>query len=68
MTKGTVKWFDAMKGFGFIQPDGSEKEVFVHQTAREAARLDRLADVQDVTFDIVTDGDGREFAVNMALA
>ena len=68
MTKGTVKWFDAMKGFGFIQPDGSEKEVFVHKTALEASRLDRLADGQDVTFDVVTDGDGREFVANMALA
>ena len=68
MTKGTVKWFDAMKGFGFIQPHGSEKEVFVHQTAREAARLDRLAEGQDVSFSIETDGDGRQFAANMALA
>lgn len=68
MTKGTVKWFNATKGFGFIQPDNGEKDVFVHQTALEAARLDRLADGQDVTFDIVTDGDGRQFVANMALA
>ena len=68
MTKGTVRWFNATKGFGFIQPDNGEKDVFVHQTALEAARLDRLADGQDVTFDIVTDGDGRQFVANMALA
>ena len=68
MIKGTVKWFNAAKGFGFIQPNGSEKDVFVHQTALEAARLDRLSDGQDVTFDIVTDGNGRQFAANMALA
>lgn len=68
MTKGTVKWFNATKGFGFIQPDNGEKDVFVHQTALETARLDRLADGQDVTFDIVTDGDGRQFVANMALA
>jgi CspA family cold shock protein len=68
MTKGTVKWFDATKGFGFIQPENREKEVFVHRTALEAARLDGLADGQDVRFDIVTDGDGRQFVANMALA
>lgn len=67
MTKGTVKWFNAAKGFGFIQPYGSDKDVFVHHTALEAARLDRLADGQDVTFDIVTDGNGRQFVANMAL-
>ena len=68
MTKGTVKWFNAAKGFGFIQPNGGEKDVFVHQTALEAARLVQLADGQDVTFDIVTDGNGRQFVANMALA
>ena len=68
MTKGTVKWFDASKGYGFIRPEAGEKDVFVHTTALEAARLDRLVDGQDVTFDIVTDGDGRQFVANMALA
>lgn len=68
MTKGIVKWFNFSKGFGFIQPDDSQKDVFVHKTALEAARLDRLAEGQEVTFDIVTDGDGREFVANMALA
>ena len=68
MIKGTVKWFNAAKGFGFIQPDGSEQDVFVHSTALEAARLDRLVDGQDVSFSIETDGDGRKFAANMALA
>lgn len=68
MTKGTVRWFDATRGFGFIQPEDCEKDVFVHRTALEASRLDRLADGQDVTFDIVTDGNGRKFVANMALA
>ena len=68
MTKGTVKWFNAAKGFGFIQPEGSETDVFVHSTALEAARLDRLADGQEVSFSIETDGDGHQFAANMALA
>ena len=52
MTKGTVKWFDATTGFGFIQPENREKDVFVHRTALEAARLDRLADGQDVGFPV----------------
>ena len=68
MKKGTVKWFNTAKGFGFIQPDGSKKDVFVHKTALDAARLFRLADGQDVTFDIVTDSDGRESVANLALA
>ena len=68
MTKGTVKWFNAAKGFGFIQPEDSEKDILVHSTALEAARLDWLADGQDVSFSIETDGNGRQFAANMALA
>ncbi len=68
MTKGTVKWFNATKGFGFIQPEGIEQDVFVHKTALEAARLGGVADGQDVRFDIVTDGNGRQFVANMALA
>ena len=68
MKKGTVKWFNAATGFGFNQPDDSKNDVFVHHTALEAARLDRLADAQRVTFDIVRDGDGREIVANMALA
>jgi CspA family cold shock protein len=68
MTKGTVKWFDAAKGFGFIQTEDSEKDVLVHRSALEAARLDRLADGQDVSFSIETDGNDRQFAASMALA
>ena len=68
MTKGIVRWFDATKGFGFIQPTDSDKDVFVHKSALEAARINGLADGQDVTFDIETDGEGRQFVANMALA
>ena len=68
MTKGTVTWFNATKGFGFITPDDGEKDVFVHRTAVEAARLDVLADGQEVTFDVCADGDGRHFVANMAFA
>lgn len=68
MTKGTVKWFDTAKGFGFIRPNGAEKDVFFHQTALEAARLCQITVGQDVTFDIVTDGNGRQFVANLACA
>lgn len=68
MTKGTVKWFDAAKGFGYIRPDNSKSDVFVHKCALEASCINGLADGQDVTFDIETDGAGRTFVANMALA
>jgi CspA family cold shock protein len=68
MAKGTVKWFNATKGFGFIQPEGSSKDVFVHITALERAGLRSLDDGQKVTFDLETGRDGRESATNLALA
>ena len=68
MAKGTVKWFNATKGFGFIAPEGGKKDVFVHITAMERAGIRQLADGQAVTFDIEAGRDGRESAVNLALA
>jgi cold shock protein len=68
MAKGTVKWFNATKGFGFIQPEGGTKDVFVHATALERAGLTSLADGQKVTFDLERGRDGRESAANLALA
>jgi CspA family cold shock protein len=55
MQTGTVKWFNATKGFGFIQPDNGGTDVFVHISAVERAGLRGLADGQKVTFDIVAD-------------
>ena len=68
MANGTVKWFNATKGFGFIAPDGGSKDVFVHISAVERSGLTGLKGDQKVTFDIEAGRDGRESAVNLALA
>jgi CspA family cold shock protein len=68
MANGTVKWFNATKGFGFIAPEGGQKDVFVHITALERAGIRALNDGQAVTFDLERDRNGRESATNLALA
>ena len=68
MAKGTVKWFNTTKGFGFIAPDNGGKDVFVHISAVERAGLTGLADNQKVTLDVEAGRDGRESASNLALA
>ncbi|MBN2630771.1 cold-shock protein [Pseudorhodobacter sp. MZDSW-24AT] len=68
MANGTVKWFNATKGFGFIAPEGGTKDVFVHITALERAGIRALNDGQAVTFDLERDRNGRESATNLALA
>jgi CspA family cold shock protein len=67
MATGTVKFFNATKGFGFISPEGGAKDVFVHATAVEAAGLRSLAEGQRVTFDIQPDARGAK-AVNLKAA
>lgn len=59
MTTGTVKFFNQSKGFGFITPDGGDKDVFVHITALEAAGLSTLDDGQKVSFDTEPDRHGK---------
>ncbi|WP_371170310.1 cold-shock protein [Aliiroseovarius sp. 2305UL8-7] len=68
MANGTVKWFNATKGFGFIAPETGGKDVFVHISAVERSGLTGLADDQKVTFDVEPGRDGRESAVNIELA
>ncbi len=68
MANGTVKWFNATKGFGFIEPEGGNKDVFVHISAVERSGLTGLKDGQKVTFDVQSGRDGRESAENLALA
>ena len=68
MATGTVKWFNTTKGYGFIAPDEGGKDVFVHISAVERAGLRELPDGQAVTFDVEKGRDGRESAINLALA
>jgi CspA family cold shock protein len=67
MSIGTVKWFNATKGFGFIQPDGGGKDVFVHISAVEKAGLGSLNEGQKVRFEVVSER-GKQAAANLALA
>ena len=67
MPTGTVKWFNAQKGFGFIQPEGGGKDVFVHITAVQAAGLQDLPENQRVTYEVVTER-GKQAAANLRLA
>ncbi len=64
-TKGTVKFFNATKGFGFIQPADSSKDVFVHISAVERAGMKTLSENQQVEFDVERGSDGRSSAVNL---
>ena len=64
MTIGTVKFFNANKGFGFIAPEGGGKDVFVHATAVEAAGMRSLNEGQRIAFDIQPDARGSK-AVNL---
>ncbi|MEO1548904.1 MAG: cold-shock protein [Pseudomonadota bacterium] len=67
MAKGTVKWFNTEKGFGFIQPEGGGKDIFVHITAVQKAGLTGLADNQEVEFELIDGRDGRKSAGDLKL-
>ena len=64
-TTGTVKFFNATKGFGFIQPDDGSKDVFVHISAVENSGLVGLADKQKVSFEVAKTSNGKVSAINL---
>ena len=66
---GTVKWFNATKGYGFIQPDDGGKDVFVHISAVERAGMRNLIEGQRITYEILTDKrSGKDAAGNLQAA
>lgn len=69
MAQGTVKWYNEQKGYGFIQPEDSGKDVFVHVSAVERAGMRGLSDGQKVSFDLVSDRKtGKSSADNLRAA
>ncbi len=67
MAVGTVKWFNAQKGYGFIQPETGGKDVFVHISAVERAGMGTLNEGQKISYEIARDR-GKELAANLAPA
>jgi len=55
MATGTVKFIDSAKGFGFIQPENGEKDVFVHISAVQNAGMDSLSEGQRISYEVVTE-------------
>ncbi|MDX2155842.1 MAG: cold-shock protein [Hyphomicrobiaceae bacterium] len=65
MATGIVKWFNAQKGYGFIQPDEGGNDVFVHISAVERAGLTGLREGQRITYEIEKGRNGKSAAVNL---
>jgi CspA family cold shock protein len=68
MSIGTVKWFNPVKGYGFIQPDDGQKDVFVHVSAVERSGIGSLQEGQKVSFDIERGQQGKVSAINLKSA
>jgi CspA family cold shock protein len=65
MPSGTVKWFNAKKGFGFIQPDDGSKDVFVHISAVERSGIGNLNEGQKISYELEQGRQGKTSAVNL---
>ncbi|MCQ8242055.1 cold-shock protein [Rhizosaccharibacter radicis] len=68
MSTGTVKWFNAQKGYGFIQPDDGSKDVFVHISAVERAGMSGLNDGQKLSYQLESGQGGKVSAVDLKAA
>ncbi len=68
MPAGTVKWFNATKGYGFIQPEDGTKDIFVHISAVERAGMRSLVEGQKVTYSIEQGREGKSAAVDLKVA
>jgi CspA family cold shock protein len=67
MTVGTVKWFDSVKGYGFVQPDDGSNDAFVHISAVERAGLSTLNEGQKIQYDLVPGRNGKSAADNLVI-
>ncbi len=67
MATGTVKWFNAAKGYGFIDPEDGSKDVFVHISAVERAGLNSLSEGQKVSYELQPGQQGKSSAENLSV-
>ena len=67
MTKGTVKWFNSVKGYGFIAPEDGSKDAFVHISAVERAGLSNLQEGQQIEYELQRGQNGKSSAENLKL-
>ncbi|XDZ66519.1 cold-shock protein [Alphaproteobacteria bacterium LSUCC0684] len=65
MTVGTVKWFNPVKGYGFIEPEDGKQDVFVHISAVQNSGMSELKEGQSVSFELETQKNGKQAAVNL---
>ena len=67
MAKGTVKWFNSTKGYGFIEPSDGSKDVFVHISAVERAGQASLSEGQEISYEVVPGQNGKVSAENLSV-